>query len=130
MRLRDTAMTKTDKKLFIGILFFGLIVFFINKYAFSSQSGAQAVIKVQGNVVQTVNLNEDTGAEPIIVQGKLGTVIIEVKDKKVRISEATCPDQICVKQGWISSPAQSIICVPNELVIYINEKPPVDAITR
>lgn len=123
-------MTNTDKKLFIGILLFGLIIFFINKYAFSSQSYAQAVIKVQGNAVQTVNLNEDTGAEPIIVQGKLGTVIIEVKDKKVRISEATCPDQICVKQGWIDSPAQSIICVPNELVVYINDKPPVDAITR
>lgn len=123
-------MTENDKKLLIGILLTSLMILLLSRYVSSPRSVSNAVVKVQGHIVRTVDLNKNTGPEPITVQGKLGPVIIEVENKKIRISEARCPDQICVKQGWIDSLAQSIICVPNELAIYFDAKPPVDAITR
>lgn len=122
-------MTRTDKKLLIGILLLSLIIFLLSRYI-PTRTVSNAIVKVQGDVVQIIDMNKNTGPEPLTVQGKLGPVIIEVENKKIRISEALCPDQICVKQGWIDSPAQSIICVPNELAIYFDAKPPVDAIIR
>jgi hypothetical protein len=124
-------MNKTDKKLFLGLLLTGLIILFCSRYAFFTKPHTnQAIVKVKGDVILAINLHENAKSEKFTVQGKIGAAIIEVKDRKIRMYEATCPDQICVRQGWIDSPGQSIICVPNELVIYIDDKPPVDAIIR
>jgi hypothetical protein len=124
-------MTNTDKKLFIGLLLIGLLVFTLSRYSFFTKPHtSQAIVKTSGNIILTINLLENTETKRFTVEGKIGQAIIEVTDKKVQMYQATCPDQICVKQGWIDSPGQSIICVPNELVIYIDDNPPVDAITR
>lgn len=42
---------------------------------------------------------------------------IEIKDKKVRMIKADCPDERCVKQGFSSS--LPIMCVPNHVIIEI-----------
>ncbi len=38
---------------------------------------------------------------------------------KIRVMESDCPQQICVKQGWIKSPNDMIVCVPNRTIIYL-----------
>lgn len=55
---------------------------------------------------------------------KNGLIIVEIKDKKVRVKQSDCPDKICVKRGWIEKPGQFIICMPNKLIVKIvgNEK--------
>ena len=42
----------------------------------------------------------------------------EVKDGKIRITSATCPDKICEKTGFIGS-GQTIICVPNKITVAV-----------
>lgn len=37
----------------------------------------------------------------------------------ISIEDADCPDKICLKQGFINKPGQSIICLPHKLVIEI-----------
>lgn len=43
----------------------------------------------------------------------------EVKDGKIRLTKASCPDKICEKTGFIGSSAQSIICVPNKITVSV-----------
>lgn len=43
----------------------------------------------------------------------------EVKNGKIRLIKATCPDKICEKTGFIGSPGQSIICVPNKITVTV-----------
>lgn len=40
-------------------------------------------------------------------------------DQRVRVIEADCPDQIDVKQGYISRVGEIIVCLPNKLIIEI-----------
>jgi len=47
---------------------------------------------------------------------------IEVKRGKIRVSGSDCPKQICVNMGWIKTPGQVIVCVPNEVVIEIDSE--------
>ncbi len=42
---------------------------------------------------------------------------LEIKDAKVRMIKADCPDKRCIKQGWTDK--MPIICVPNRLIVEI-----------
>ena len=44
---------------------------------------------------------------------------IEIKDGKIRVKSAECPDKTCVHMGWLQSSAMPIVCLPNHLVIEI-----------
>ena len=61
-----------------------------------------------------------------------------IKDEMADMIFADCPDQICVKHAPISNVGETIICLPNKVVVTIesltgNEKPArveVDVIVR
>lgn len=58
----------------------------------------------------------------LTVASSAGTNIIEVQAGKVRVSEADCPNQDCVDQGWISNAGQQIVCLPHKLVVNITDE--------
>ena len=123
-------MTKTDCQLFLALLLIGVFLFVCSQFFFYQPNPqSRVVIKVSGEIIQTIPLQKGTSQERFIVEGKKGKAIVEIKELKVRMLEAPCPDQICVNQGWIDSPWQTIVCVPNEIVIYLDKEAPVDAIT-
>ena len=47
--------------------------------------------------------------------------VIEVEKGRIRVVSATCPDHICVEQGWISDSITPIVCLPNALVIQLEK---------
>ena len=48
-----------------------------------------------------------------------GYNIVVIADGKVRVSEASCPDQVCVRTGPTDQTASPIACLPNRLVIQV-----------
>lgn len=80
----------------------------------SSESGAAAAVFHDGEQIASFPLDKD-GIYPF---GEYG-VTVEVKSGKVRIAEADCPDKICEKTGFISSPMQTIVCLPNKISVRI-----------
>ena len=48
-----------------------------------------------------------------------GSNTLAVERGRIRVAEADCPDQVCVRQGWISDGTVPIICLPHRLVIEI-----------
>ena len=44
---------------------------------------------------------------------------LEIKNNRIGVLETDCPDQTCQKTGYISRPGQSIICLPNRVVVQI-----------
>lgn len=49
----------------------------------------------------------------------LGTNLIEIKDGRVHVEEAGCPNQDCVHQGWIDAAGEQIVCLPHKLTVDI-----------
>lgn len=130
-------MTKADKILLLVFVVLSLLLYGLTRFYYSSPSTDSAdfaerkvIIKVGGEIVKTIPFEEGTSAQRLMIEGKRGQAVIEIKDQGVRMLEAPCPDQICVKQGWLKSPGRSIICVPNEVVIYIDAEAPVDGVTQ
>jgi hypothetical protein len=60
-----------------------------------------------------------------------GLFVFEAKNGKLRIVQAPCRDQICVRTGWISQPGQAAICLPYRLQAEIRgAEPGYDIIIR
>ncbi len=51
--------------------------------------------------------------------GAGGTNTVLVEPGRIRVSEANCPDHICVDQGFISDGTVPIVCLPHQLMIEI-----------
>ena len=80
---------------------------------FSGEPAAMAQIKYGTNVL-TVRLDEDR--EMTFAGDKGGYNTVTVRDGKVAVTEADCPDQYCVQRGFCSS-GTPIVCLPHGLVI-------------
>lgn len=78
-----------------------------------------AEITINGKVYKKIPLSEHTGEEFIDVkyENKINTV--RARDNKISIVEASCPDSLCIHQGEIFKVGQSIVCLPNKVMIEI-----------
>jgi len=65
----------------------------------------------------------------LALAGPLGETEITIEDGKVWVSSAPCPNKLCMRQGKIAKPGESIICLPNRLVITIQGAKQPDAVT-
>jgi len=63
------------------------------------------------------------------VEGPLGITRITVEKKHVWISQASCPRKICMRQGKISKPGESLVCLPNQIVVSIEGSAKTDAVS-
>lgn len=72
-----------------------------------------------------IPLNDTT----FTLAGPLGKTEIRIADRKVWVQTATCRHKLCKKQGRISRPGESIICLPNRIVITIKGPGNLDATT-
>lgn len=41
---------------------------------------------------------------------------------RVRVLKSSCRLKICVKKGWIADPRDSIVCVPNKVIIHFRTR--------
>ena len=89
-------------------------------------------ITVDGKEFGTYSLSKDQ----VIHIGD--TNVCEIKDGKVTMIEATCPDHYCMKQKAVDEHGGSIICLPNKVVIEgkdsaepseSDDSPKIDAVT-
>ena len=76
-------------------------------------------IRITANGREVLRLPADEDADELAVEGYQGDSYLEVRDGRVRMVDSACPDKLCVKTGWISSPGESIVCLPNRVVIEI-----------
>ena len=82
-----------------------------------------AEVTSQGEIVATVELSIDQ--EFTVTNGDAYNVIT-VKDGKIAVTWADCPDHYCMKRGYCNSGTE-IVCLPNRLVIKFLGAQEIDA---
>ena len=120
------------KKWDVIIISLFVIASFIPALIFTLQAkadtgGYYVELKVQGELYETRQLTGHTGREEIRIETDLGVNIVEIIDEKVGMYEADCPDKICYSPEYITRPGETIVCLPNRIVIEVKgEKPDAD----
>lgn len=113
---------KRKDLLFAAAVAAAALLCFLTFRSGGGEEDAQLVITVDGETYGTYSLREDT---QIRING---TNVCEIADGTVRMTEADCPDQLCVHQKEISSSGGTIVCLPNRVVLSVAGGGETDAI--
>ncbi len=115
---------KTADLVLVGGLLAVAAVLFLVLGRWSAQ-GRTVEVQVDGKTIATLPLDIDTTYIIDGVDGGHNTLVIA--DGKATVTEATCPDGVCVRHRAIDRAGQSIICLPNKVVVKVVGEPIVDA---
>lgn len=81
------------------------------------RDGGEAIVTADGAEIARLPLGENT----VLAVGEgehTNTVVVE--NGEVFVSEASCPDHVCIRRGRIRYDGQTIICLPNRLVVTVS----------
>ena len=86
---------------------------------FSRPDEGVIVIQVEGEDRYVFPLYEPGRDELLEVQGRVGSVFVQLGDGRVRVINVDCPDKLCEAVGWVSTPGRPIACLPNRVTVTI-----------
>lgn len=109
-----------EKKLNYNLIFIfvvvliGLIIGAI--YFLTSKTGGKVRVSVDGELYGTYSLTENRIVE---IKSAYGDNTLEIRDGKANMCSGNCPDGLCVRMRAIDKNGQSIICLPNKVVVDV-----------
>lgn len=112
-------LTKGDKYLIILIIIISVISLVFIRHSAFNVGEKYVSIQVDGKEIKRIIFDKNIIGKTIPIETEFGYNLIEIGDEKVRVIEADCPDQLDIKQGYISKTGEVIVCLPNRLVIEI-----------
>lgn len=119
---------KADIVLLIIIVVLGLAS---SAYVVLSQtSGDTVIIEKDGELYgkyslaedRTITIPKDYESENSSDESNSKYNIVTIKDGSVTMTSASCHSQVCVKHHAIKSTGESIICLPNKVLVKIEGK--------
>ena len=81
-----------------------------------------AILSVAGiwyGITRYQTLDLSVNATVTITGAGGGTNVLVVQDGEIWCSEASCPDKLCVKQGKKHLSTDTIVCLPNKMVVTV-----------
>jgi len=114
MLLDRKMMAKRDLPAILGLLAAALLAWGMFAF-FVAGKGTYAEIYYYGDKVKTVNLSRDQEFS----LPRAPQVIFTVKHNAIAFTYSDCPDQVCVREGWLSGQGQFAACLPNGLSLWV-----------
>ena len=104
---------KRNDYLLAGVICLTAIVLWVFQIV-NRDSGTTVVVKTDGHIYGTYRL--DCNREILIDDHNL----LVIKEGKAYMKWADCKDQLCVHQKEIASENESIICLPNKVIVEVS----------
>lgn len=120
-------MNKKELIIIVILLIISLTGFLLFR---SNGQGTKVEIKIAQKLYGTYDLSLD---QEIIIMGEDGPPLITcfINDGKIQVISSNCPDKICIEDGAIKLSGQTIVCLPNQIVIkIIGEDSELDGVLR
>lgn len=114
----------------LGIVFLFLTFLFCLFTFVLPKKGNKVKIEVNKKVYGVYDLSVNQEIEIMDEDGKLINKLI-IKDGAADMVEAECPDLLCVHQKSISKNKESIVCLPNRVVVTVlSEETDLDGVSN
>ena len=116
MNNQTTTIRRRHDILFIAVLLF-LCAAAAIFMTLTRTAGDSVTVTVDGEVFGEYPLHEDCTVE---IRTERGYNLLIIGDGVARVAEASCPDGICAAHAPISHSGESIICLPNKVVVAVH----------
>ena len=113
---KGTLLKKQDLFLAAVLLFLALSALLARNFM-TGPPAVTAQISVDGAVTNTLDLAKDQEITVTSKNGGSNTLVIQ--NGEIWCSQASCPDQICVHQGKKQRDGDTIVCLPNQMIVTI-----------
>lgn len=118
---KDLKIRKNDIFLVASIIILCIIISVIP--FFFSSDGSSVLIYLDGELYAEKSLNENSVTD---IDGLMQVVI---ENGKAYVKNSVCPNGACEHSAPVSSSGESIICLPNKIMIKISGETEMDAIS-
>ena len=98
---------------------------------FGRREGTVVEVEQDGVVIREIDLSHVSEEYSFTVScpdGGSNTVLVQ--PGRVCVAEADCPDQVCVRLGWLSGQETPIICLPHRLILRVRGASDIDGISK
>ncbi len=107
---------KKDIILLLGIILAAFLLWLI-LYLLNKDASAMVTVYQNGHEIGKYPLGKEQTIS--IPYGEDGYNLLFISGGEASISDADCPDGLCVRQRAVDRNGESIICLPHKLVIQI-----------
>lgn len=127
----ETKFNRRDALVALAVALLAAVTALLFYLPRSQSGGLTVVISVGGEEVERISLTAMPDA-PMHIEGRNGyTLSVSpsfndlpgAKGMGVYVSDSDCPTQDCVHTGHIHRAGQSIVCLPAQVVVYLEGKP-------
>ena len=80
------------------------------------KEGALAQVRIDGKLYGNYSLAEE---QTVPIRGEDFVSVLVIRDGAADMTEADCPDQVCVKHHPVRFRGETIVCLPHKLVVEI-----------
>lgn len=85
-------------------------------YVATRQGGSVVVVEIDGEFFGKYPLSEDAS---VSIDTERGHNLLIIENGRARIDEADCPDLICAEHAPILNTGETIVCLPNRVIVVI-----------
>lgn len=120
-------MKKSDLWLLAVLCILSVAVFAGYRLAFP-HPGSYVTVSVNSEIYETLTLQQDTSLDIPGIDG--GFNHLEIKGGTAYITDADCPDKLCVHQKAIQNQGETLVCLPHRVIVSISsqEDHPLDGV--
>ena len=108
---------KADLLIPLTVCLAAILIYLIPIVSFGSVKGAEAAVTVDGELYGVYPLDKDI--DILIPGANGGSNRLVIRNGEADIVEATCPDKICVHERKIRNRGETLVCLPNRVVVEI-----------
>ena len=113
-----TGKLRKDLILIAAILVIGFSILFI-RHGNNVENNNNIFAEItSSHGTHIVYLHDDT----VFELPHMPHVTFEVREGQIAFVKSDCPDQICVRTGFLSRPGQMAACLPNSLILVMKNR--------
>lgn len=106
----------------VDLIIITVVLLFSFSYIFSMMTGNSgnpkglktACVYHENKLLREITLDKDMVAP--ILNGRMS---LEVKKGRIKVASSDCPHHVCMNMGWAGYGGQTLVCVPNKVIVEI-----------
>lgn len=105
----------------IGALAAVCLLVFLLCFLPEGDASGWVIVTRDGEVIGRYRLNAEQTVEITDPSGRVSNVLV-IADGRADITEADCPDKLCVRQKAIRRAGENLVCLPNRVVVTVESR--------